>query len=500
MKIRFLKPTLSFVLVLISLFTSSCGETPTVHPIVEDSEISDVQVSKADPKIVETRTEEFPLPNCGGTSELQQGLATQMTVKKNVKVSGTATLTVGVGSVPIGSVIQGKLETQISATYAAEQAQENSILYNIVLKAAPKSHVVYTIQWIDKEFTSTVSYTLGDNRYETDYVYILSVPFISASEEKDCQNQSPNASQPPTSEPTMAPGQEPEFEELAFVSDRGQSIGDFQAFVIDTNNPNPVNYQPFSANPPGYERVYWPSFCGGQLAVEAQDKQENGNAQWIYFLDRVSPPARWGLGGGDALGQPRCSPDGIYLAYSAHNQDGWMSLFVADRNGSFFSSYPQNKTVGRASWSQSMASMLFPVSISDDNKSWAFYLMKNFGKPSYEVQNLNFTGVSPSISPDGRQIAYYCPDDLYDQYGPLCVTDIGGGSPRVLVTTDISHNLDFVVWVSSVTPVWSSDGQWIYYLDYEGGDYDIFRIRSNGGSKENITRDWPSNELMPATR
>ena len=425
-----------------------------------------------------------------------------MSVKKNVKIGGTATITGGIGSVPIGPVIQGKLEAQVSATYATEQTQENSVLYSIVLKAAPKSHVVYIIQWIDKEYTSTVSYTLGGNRYDTDYVYILSVPFISASEEKDCQYQNNNTSQPATSEPTTIPEQESKFEELAFVSDRGQTIGDFQAFVIDPDNPNPTNYQPFSMNPVGYERVFWPSFCGDQLVVEAQDKHESGNPQWIYLLDHSSPPSQWRAGGGIELGQPNCSPDGRYLSYSARNQDGWKSLIVADiANATPIITASQVNIVGRASWPLSMESMLFPVYTDSNNSIWSFYFMKNFGRGSYETQVLNLKGVSPSISPDGQQIAYYCPDDRYDQYGPLCVADINGGSPRVLVTTDISHNREFITWVSSVTPVWSSDGQWIYYLDYEGGDYDIFRIRSNGGSRENITQDWSSsNEFMPATR
>jgi len=293
----------------------------------------------------------------------------------------------------------------------------------------------------------------------------------------------------------------PEKQELAFVSDRGQAVGDFQAFVIDPDNPNPTSYQPFSENPTGYERVYWPSFCGDQLAVESQSK--NGNSQWIYFLDRISPPSQWKSGGGTQLGQPHCSPDGRYISYSALNQGKWYTLVVADvADGSIILSSLQNNIVGRASWPRSTESMLFPIYIDSDN--WSFYFMKSFGVASYDPQILNLNGVSPSISPDGQQIAYYCPDNRDDQYGPLCVADISGGSPRVLVTTDISHNGDFHrdtgVWVSSVTPVWSSDGQWIYYIDYEGGDYDIFRIPSNGGSRENITRDWSSNEFMPATR
>jgi hypothetical protein len=305
--------------------------------------------------------------------------------------------------------------------------------------------------------------------------------------------ESPPGVTPPTPIP---PGPDPE---LAFVSDRDQTVGSsLQAFVIDPDNPNPLNYRPFASNPSGYEYVYWPSFCGDQLAVEVQNK--SGNPQWIYFLDRTSPPSRWGLASGDELGQPRCSPDGRYISYSAFNEKKWDTLVVADvANGSIILSSSQDNIVGRASWPLSAESMLFPVYINSDN--WSFYFMKNFGVASYESQILNLKGVSPSISPDGQQIAYYCPDK---GDGSLCVANINDKLPRFLYQTDISHNSDFHnntgVWVSSVTPVWSSDGQWIYYIDNDGGDYDIFRIHPDGSGRENITRDWPSNEFMPATR
>jgi Tol biopolymer transport system component len=48
------------------------------------------------------------------------------------------------------------------------------------------------------------------------------------------------------------------------------------------------------------------------------------------------------------------------------------------------------------------------------------------------------------------------------------------------------------------TAMWSSDGQWIYFSSVDGGDWDIFRIHPDGSGMENLTADWPSNELVPA--
>jgi len=47
-------------------------------------------------------------------------------------------------------------------------------------------------------------------------------------------------------------------------------------------------------------------------------------------------------------------------------------------------------------------------------------------------------------------------------------------------------------------PVWSLDGRWIYYASLDGGDLDIFRIHPDGTGQANLTKNWPSNELMPA--
>jgi hypothetical protein len=500
--------------------SSPPATTATDIPPAGTPDISDIEVMKVNPEIVSATTpDELTLSNCGGNSVLQQKLSTQATVKSTVTLLGTTSLTGGNAS-PLLPAQQAELKAQISAKYSNELDKLSTDLDDGILRADPKTQVVYIIQWKDRKFISTVSYKLGAEKYLTDYEYVLSVPIIISSEEKVCGTPVPPATdpptevtQPPTEEPTTPPN--PVAEELAFVSDWGQSQGDFRAFVIDPNNPDPVRYQPFSANPPGYQRVFWPSFCGSRLAVEAQDQNKNGNPQWIFFLERGLDPTKWTqgewitLGQPLALGQPHCSPDGRYLSYSAKDQGSksWNMLIVANiaSNSSLYS-LSQTNIVGRASWPRSMNSMLFPVLSNSDNSIWTFHLMKNFGSASYDNQSLNFNGASPSISPDGSQVAYYCPGEKNNPAGPLCIADFNSGISWELVKTDKSHNVDFNskygVWISAVTPVWSSDGQWIYYMDYDydGGDYDIFRIPSTGGKSENITRAWPSNEIMPATR
>lgn len=190
MKIRSLKHITMFLLVTISLITSSCGGQNN------NQNVSEVQVSKTDlPNTDLANTEEFPLPNCGGSSELAQTLGTQASVRKAITISGTATVSGG-GEFPISTVVKGKLEAEISAAYSETFQNESSRLDSIVLKAAPATHVVYVIQWINEQYSSSVSYILEGKTYDTNYVYTLRVPKISDSYSESCPNTS-GSSQPP---------------------------------------------------------------------------------------------------------------------------------------------------------------------------------------------------------------------------------------------------------------------------------------------------------------
>lgn len=81
MKIRSLKYITMFLLVIVSFITSACGGQNN------NQNVSDVQVSKSDqPNTNLANTEEFPLPNCGGSSELAQTLGTQASVRKAITI------------------------------------------------------------------------------------------------------------------------------------------------------------------------------------------------------------------------------------------------------------------------------------------------------------------------------------------------------------------------------------------------------------------------------
>ena len=74
---------------------------------------------------------------------------------------------------------------------------------------------------------------------------------------------------------------------------------------------------------------------------------------------------------------------------------------------------------------------------------------------------------------------------------PLFVADSTGvDSRQIFVDQKGQHNHN---------PVWSPDGQWIYFVHGAGGsgEMDAWRIRSSGGTPERLTRNATVNFLAP---
>ena len=85
-----------------------------------------------------------------------------------------------------------------------------------------------------------------------------------------------------------------------------------------------------------------------------------------------------------------------------------------------------------------------------------------------------------AISPDGKRVAFSYKGDIY-------VVDAEGGSARAL-TTNPAYDSD---------PVWTPDGQKIYFSSYREGSRDIFVVNAEGGTPKRVT-DYPGNETPKA--
>ncbi len=180
--------------VLLTLFLSSiilfgcqtASPNTSIQPdSVSSTEVSSIHVKPASPKKISGDTEEFPLPNCGGTGELSQSLGTQVSVSKSVIVGGTATVTGG-GEINVPETAKIALEISIEASYQQEYETANSRLDSVEMKAAPASHVIYVIQWEKQEFSSVVTYEMDGELLESPYTFTMSVPKFKDSYQEIC--------------------------------------------------------------------------------------------------------------------------------------------------------------------------------------------------------------------------------------------------------------------------------------------------------------------------
>ncbi|MFZ5879989.1 MAG: TIR domain-containing protein [Chloroflexota bacterium] len=281
--------------------------------------------------------------------------------------------------------------------------------------------------------------------------------------------------------------------DLAFVSDRGDTVGQLHPVIVNSNDS--AQYQEYE-NPPGYNQTTGPTFCGDLLAVEASENPNNGNRQWVYVYDENGQPYAWDHPeNADYLGVPRCSPNGQYLAYTAMS-GGYADIHVANVNSGKILYQPDFRSYGKlavyTSWLGDSSSFVVEIIISSNE---TYILTYGFPTSPYSsgIINLGTNGVLAMFSPDGSQAAFSCDE------GQLCVSNLHSGSVNRIYQTTWNDKVT-PEWIRKVTPVWSSDGQWIYFASVEGGDWDILRIRPDGSGLKNITAAWTSNEITPATR
>ncbi|GEM_PF-1403082 len=186
---------------VLALFITSCQPTVPSAGIPQNDGIADVRVNTAPPTETKINTEEFPLPNCGGTGEIRQTLGTTASVFKSITIGAKATARGGGEAIVISEPVILKLEIEVEVAYQKTYESASSRLDSIDMPAAAGSHVVYEIGWYEQTFESIVEYSSDGQVYEAPYVYKLRIPKIENSYQVSC-NGSSNSGQGITPQPT----------------------------------------------------------------------------------------------------------------------------------------------------------------------------------------------------------------------------------------------------------------------------------------------------------
>lgn len=244
------------------------------------------------------------------------------------------------------------------------------------------------------------------------------------------------------------------------------------------------------------------------------DTYENGEFN-IYRVRADGTGQQQLITGGS---EPALSPDGSRIAYRMRRDVGGLGIGMASSTGAFQSIVTEESTAGYPTWSADGNNLAYnmvpgserlpatlmrigvgagnsPVRIGDgwrpawqpNNSPFMLYdgckgatdcgsiLTLNAFDGDPNNPTLVTFGSAGAWSPTGSQIAFQAPDDKGNTQIWIVNAD---GSNRTQITTDTgTHGM----------PIWSSDGQWLFYRTDQGGTgWAIYAIRTNGTDARKI--------------
>ncbi len=161
------------LVVALSLILSACGDL-------------DASVALAEPAEHKLTTQLVELRNCDSKTELRRPLASEVEVKDEVNIADNATAVTTGEDVKIPPKVRAKLETEIKEAYHQEYEAARANVEQTELTVPVGRIHTYTINWEQKEFSSTVSFSMEDEDYSVSYTYILCIPSVRSMREMAC--------------------------------------------------------------------------------------------------------------------------------------------------------------------------------------------------------------------------------------------------------------------------------------------------------------------------
>ncbi len=185
---------------------------------------------------------------------------------------------------------------------------------------------------------------------------------------------------------------------------------------------------------------------------------------------------------------PAWSPDGLQLTYIVDFNE-YTEIWVVDADGSNPIRLTDNPYRDeRPCFSPTMDKILF---MSNRDGRYQIYLMDPDGSNQSKIDIVGVDDVFghfvfPQWHPEGNRIIYSL-NDLSNHHASIHIVDLDG-SNDVALTEEDGRNED---------PSWTSDGQWIVFQSERDGNFEIYKMKSDGSESQRLTNHlawdgWPS--------